>query len=226
MQMSSFFPTYTHLVNPKLKHTYLSFDDKGDLIIKSPPLSTAYIEQLLLKKSAWIRRSQQKIREKKGRYPDFDKNDTLFYKGRGFPFTIQQWEKKKMHLHFDGTCFILYYRSHDPEHFLKHIDSFYKQSAIEQLPSLVDKWADTMRLSYGTLHFRKTKRQWGSCSAKNDISLNTMLMKLPQKLIDYVVVHELAHIRHKHHQKSFWKTVERYLPEYQDAIAELKTYTP
>jgi len=224
--MSSLLPTYTHLVNPKLKHTYLSFDDKGNLIIKSPPISTAYIEQLLIQKSAWIRRAQQKIQKKKGGYPDFDKDGELLYKGEIFPFTLQQWKKKQIALDFDGDRFVLYYHTHDPERFVKHIDHFYKQAAIEAFPFWVEKWARTMEVSYNKLNFRKTKRQWGSCSAKNSISLNTMLMKLPPKLIDYVIVHELAHIRHKHHQKPFWDTVATYLPEYKDAIATLKSYTP
>ena len=75
------------------------------------------------------------------------------------------------------------------------------------------------------LSFRKTKRQWGSCSAKNDLSFNTMMMKLPQDVIQYIIVHELAHITHKHHQKTFWECVEAYLPEYKTQVKELKNYT-
>jgi len=224
--MSSLLPTYTHLVNPKLKHTYLTFDNMGNLIIKSPPVSTDYIEHLLIQKSAWIRRSQQKIQERKGSYPDFNKDSELLYKGEIFSFTLQQWKKKQIALDFDGDRFVLYYHTHDSERFVKHIDRFYKQAAIEILPFLVEKWARIMEVSYNKLNFRKTKRQWGSCSVKNNISLNTMLMKLPPKLIDYVIVHELAHIRHKHHQKPFWDTVAAYLPEYKDAMATLKSYTP
>jgi predicted metal-dependent hydrolase len=52
-----------------------------------------------------------------------------------------------------------------------------------------------------------------------------MLMKLPPTVIAYVVVHELAHIRHKHHQRDFWNLVKRYMPDYQLQIKELHTYT-
>ena len=224
--MSFILPAYKHYIDPKLKHTYLGFNENGDLVVKSPPVSVFYIEQLLIKKSAWIRRAQQKIQEKKGRYPDFDKDAELVYKGEVFPFSLQQWKKKQIALDFDGDRFVLYYHTYDPEQFTKHIDHFYKQAAIETLPFWVERWASTMEVSYNKLNFRKTKRQWGSCSVKNNISLNTMLMKLPQKLIDYVIVHELAHIRHKHHQKPFWDTVATYLPEYKGAIAILKGYTP
>lgn len=51
-----------------------------------------------------------------------------------------------------------------------------------------------------------------------------MMMKLPQDIIEYIVVHELAHIVHKHHQKSFWSLVEKHLPDYKQRIAVLKHY--
>ena len=52
-----------------------------------------------------------------------------------------------------------------------------------------------------------------------------MLMKLPQDVIQYIIVHELAHIKHKHHQKSFWKLVETHIPNYKQHVTELKKYT-
>jgi len=58
-------PRYTHIVNKHLKHTYLSFDEEANLVIKSPKVSQRYIEQLLLKRSAWINRSREKILQKK-----------------------------------------------------------------------------------------------------------------------------------------------------------------
>jgi predicted metal-dependent hydrolase len=82
-----------------------------------------------------------------------------------------------------------------------------------------------MQLFPEAIRFRKTKRQWGSCSGKNVLSFNTMLMKLPEEVIAYVVVHELAHIAHKHHQRSFWKLVGQHMPDYEAHIAELHTYT-
>ncbi len=218
-------PSYTHIVNPKLKHTYLSFDEEGNLIIKSPKVSQRYIETLLLKKSAWITRSKEKIMQKKGKALDFQKETELFFYGEAYPLNLEKHSTKKTRLVFEAQKFTLYYHTYDETLFQKHIDTFYKTKAKEDLPALVSAWADTMQLNYNKLSFRKSKRQWGSCSGKNDLSLNTMLMKLPKNVIDYIIVHELAHIEHKHHQKSFWALVEHYLPEYKTEVAILKTYT-
>ncbi len=224
--MSSLLPAYTHIVNPRLKHTYLLFDDAGTLVIKSPGLSTHHIEQLLIKKSAWIQKSRKKIAAKKGHMPDFSKNPHLYFLGSPFPLLLEKHTAKTTKLHFDNHHFQLTYHTYDPTRFTKHIDTFYKQEAQQYIPPLVTQWAKQMELSFQAIRFRKTKRQWGSCSSGNILNFNTMLMKLPEHLIEYVIVHELSHIDHKHHQRDFWNCVERYLPDYKERVAELKTYTP
>ena len=220
-----FFPQYIHQVNPKLKHIYLSFDEQGNLIVKSPKISQRQIEQMLLKKSSWIRKSQKKWKNKKGKNPHFKRNSTLYFLGIDYPLILLPQNRKRTSLHFTGESFILYYNTYDKQIFQKHIDFFYRSEAKNYIPPLIDKWAKTMNVTPLFLSFRKTKRQWGSCSSSNKISINTMIMKLPPDVIQYVIVHELAHITHKHHQKAFWKHVAYYLPEYQKQIEILKDYT-
>ena len=218
-------PSYTHIVNHRLKHTYLSFDDEGNLIIKSPKVSQKYLEMLLLKKSVWINRSKEKILQKKGKALNFSKEEILYFYGKAYSLVLEEHSKKRSKLIFMQDRFILYYSNYDETVFQKHIDNFYKKKAKEELPPLIEAWSLTMGLTYSGLSFRKTKRQWGSCSGKNALSFNTMMMKLPREAIDYIIVHELSHIKHKHHQKSFWALVECYLPDYKKQVAELKDYT-
>jgi predicted metal-dependent hydrolase len=71
-----------------------------------------------------------------------------------------------------------------------------------------------MQLFYTHVGFRKTKSRWGSCSHKNSLSFSTNLAKTDPHFIEYVVVHELAHIKHKNHSKEFWNEVEKFLPDY------------
>lgn len=221
----SLLPHYTHIVKPKLKHIYLSFDEAGNLIIKSPRVSQEQIERLLLKKASWINRSRQKIQTKKGKLPDFKHNSQLYFLGQSYPVHLMLHDKKRTKLLFDGVAFRLYYHDFDDRTFQAHIDKFYKKETQIYLPSLVEQWSKKMGLSYNNISFRKTKRQWGSCSVKNDLSFNTMVMKLPPDIIQYIVVHELAHIKYKHHQKAFWQCVESYLPDYKIYVNELKNYT-
>ncbi len=223
--MFKHFPHYIHVVKPKLKHTYLTFDNKGNLIISSPEVSQQYIKQLLLKKSNWINKSRKQLLQKKGKPLDFSQEAELYYKGLPYPLKLIEHSKKRINLIFDQELFVLYYHQYDEILFQKHIDTFYKEEAKQFAPLLVEKWSKKMALSPTDIRFRKTKRQWGSCSGKNVLSFNTMIMKLPQDVIQYIIVHELAHIKHKHHQKSFWKLVEYHMPDYKQYVAELKKYT-
>ena len=221
----SLLPQYIHIVNPKLKHIYLTFDNEGNLVIKSPKVPQRKIEQLLLQKASWINNSREKIQQKKGKALDFSKASECYYLGRAYPITLIQHNKKRVKLHFDGEKFFLLYHTYDERLFQTHLDRFYKNEAQEQIPSHVESWVEKMNLAPTAIRFRKTKRQWGSCSGKNVLNFNTMLMKLPLDVIQYIIVHELAHIRHKHHQKAFWQLVESHLPDYKSRIKELKEYT-
>ena len=71
---------------------------------------------------------------------------------------------------------------------------------INRLSELAGKYG----FSYNRVFIRNQKTMWGSCSAKNNINLNIKLVKLPNELIDYVILHELVHIREKNHSKNFW----------------------
>jgi len=215
---------YRHIVNPKLKHTYLKFDEEGNLIIKSPKVSSAYIEKLLISKAAWIAKAQQKFHEKKGKIPTFSIDSKLYYLGQAFPLVLKPHSTSRTTLIHDTDTFILHYGTYDEKLFARHIDRFYKEAAACIIPPLVEKWMHKMALYPKDIVFRKTKRQWGSCSSKNVLSFNTMMMKLPPDVIEYIIVHELSHIKHKHHQQPFWDTVETHLPHYRMLVRELKTY--
>ncbi len=76
------------------------------------------------------------------------------------------------------------------------------------------------------IKFRKAKRRWGSCSIKNELSFNTSLVHLPLECNESVIVHELSHIKHKHHKKDFWLHVKRFMPFYKEYEKTLKNYSP
>jgi predicted metal-dependent hydrolase len=221
----SLLPQYIHIINPKLKHIYLSFNDKGELIIKSPKVSHKQIEHLLLKKASWITKSREKLKLKRGSLLNFSDTPELYFLGESHTLKLIPYEKKRTKLTFDGDSFTLYYSTYDESIFQTRINKFYKEEATHYIPNVVKEWSETMGLTYNNISFRKTKRQWGSCSAKNDLSFNTMMMKLPLDVIQYIIVHELAHIKHKHHQKAFWKFIEEYLPDYKTQVNELKNFT-
>ena len=97
-----------------------------------------------------------------------------------------------------------------------------KQRAIERLAPRFLALAGQHGLNHGRLTWRNQKSRWGSCSVNGNISLNVRLMFLPPELVDYVFVHELAHLKHRDHSRRFWSAVEGMLPGAMQLRRELR----
>ena len=89
-----------------------------------------------------------------------------------------------------------------------------KKIAKQKIMEHVDYYARRMEIDYGSISMRNQKSRWGSCSSKGNLHFNYRLAYLPEELLDYVVVHELAHRRHMDHSAAFWEEVETYYPAY------------
>lgn len=95
------------------------------------------------------------------------------------------------------------------------------------LPGRLEELANKHGLKYRKISIRNTKTRWGSCSHENNINLCIHLMKLPDELIDYVLLHELTHTIHKNHSREFWAKLSELLGENAKTIdKKLKKYRP
>ena len=79
-----------------------------------------------------------------------------------------------------------------------------------------------MGVKFNRITLREQKTRWGSCSGKGNLSFNLKLIMAPRYVLDYVVVHELCHLIHMNHSKSFWNEVESFMPNYKMAEVWLK----
>jgi predicted metal-dependent hydrolase len=95
------------------------------------------------------------------------------------------------------------------------------QSRIVLKDSL-DNWSEVMNLKYTKFRLSSAKTRWGSCSGRDVISLNWRLILTAPDLINYVVIHELAHVKQKNHSDKFWSLVEKYDPDYKAHRKSLK----
>lgn len=96
------------------------------------------------------------------------------------------------------------------------------QKALQVLLEKVEHYARIIGVTYGRITIRNQKTRWGSCSSKGNLNFNCQLMRLPEELQDYVVVHELCHRKEMNHSSDFWKEVEYIMPDYQERRARLK----
>lgn len=98
--------------------------------------------------------------------------------------------------------------------------------AKEYIPNRVEKLALLFGFKYNKIFLKNLRSRWGSCSGKNNINLNIHLMRLPDDLIDYVILHELVHTIHKNHGKYFWAKLEDVLPNSKVFDKQLKKFSP
>lgn len=98
------------------------------------------------------------------------------------------------------------------------------KKAREKLKKRLDEIAAMHRFSYNRLFLRQQKTRWGSCSAKNNINLNLKLARLPDELLDYVILHELVHTRIKNHGVKFWAELEKLMDGARRLDRELSRY--
>ncbi|MFQ5736939.1 MAG: M48 family metallopeptidase [Thermodesulfobacteriota bacterium] len=99
-----------------------------------------------------------------------------------------------------------------------------REEAGRMLAARLGELSKRHGLAYNRLFIRSQKTQWGSCSARKNISLNMRLVELPDELIDYVIIHELVHTRVMNHGKAFWTALERHVPDARKVDAKLRKY--
>lgn len=105
---------------------------------------------------------------------------------------------------------------------IKCIDKYYKEKIQNYIPDFVEMYSKKMNLFPTKISYRKNKRTWGSCNYKNELNFNILLMKYPLYIMEYIVVHELAHIEHKNHSRNFWNLVEEFCPNYKKIERDFK----
>lgn len=102
------------------------------------------------------------------------------------------------------------------------LEKLYREKAREQIEKRAAHFAALMGVDYGRIAIRGQKRRWGSCSGAGNLNFNWKLALMPPEILDYVVVHELAHRKEMNHSPRFWAEVEKILPDYKERRKWLK----
>ena len=100
-----------------------------------------------------------------------------------------------------------------------------KSSAKKYLVDRLNYFSELYNFNYNRVFIRNQRTRWGSCSDKNNINLNIKLMGLPNRLIDYVILHELVHTKIKNHSSDFWGLLGQYVKDVKEANKMLKRYS-
>ena len=151
----------------------------------------------------------------------FDAKDLINRKKEWIESSIQKMSEKSLN---DDEFLLLGETKNYNDYNIKNIDKFYRAEIEKILPQKVEEYSKKMNLFPTSISYRKNKRTWGSCNYKNGLNFNILLMKFPIEVMEYVIIHELSHIKHKNHSKDFWNLVAFYCPNYKEVEKSFKKF--
>ena len=192
-----------HICKPRLKNSYISINDDLKVILKTSKVSRIYIENLLNEKEDWIRKQLFKREQNPPIKINIEDEVLLF----GELYSVDADEAQELRALLNRL------RKPNQNNILRCYDDFYKIFSQGYLSSRTEYYSKIMDLNYKEIKYKKMKSRWGSCSSDRVITFNTGLVKLKKEQIDYVVVHELAHLVHMNHSKNFHSLVQNYFPD-------------
>lgn len=202
---------YSVIVSDRKSYALKILPD-GNLELRIPKRTPVKeIDNILSRHRDWIIES---IRKQKERFL-ISFADGAFVPFMGEKLVIKTGEEGKVSFEDGAICL-------PNENREKCLSEFYRYAAKKYLPGRLAQWANQMGVEYKSVRINSAKGRWGSCSSKVSINFSFRTMMLPVNCIDYVLVHELCHIKHMDHSAAFWAEVEKVLPDYKERERQIK----
>ncbi len=206
------------LIEKEVKHARVRVNEFGDVRIIIPPSFTEEdINALIKKKQKWIDKNLRFF-ENMSKI-ELQRNQILLYGNRYSYFYDSTYDKKVIVDHEHKTV-----RAKRDLLNPSIQKTWLRSIAKKHLTKRTEELAKKLGFYYNKLYIRNQTRKWGNCSKEKNISLNWRLIKAPEFVIDYLIVHELIHTLVMSHTQKFWTLLKSHYPEYQDAMNWLAKY--
>ena len=181
--------------------------------------SVSNIEGFIVSKEKWIRDKLAHCKARSEKKENFEINygSLLLYRGDEYPLRALQGKR----MGFDEQGFFVP-PNLSADHIKDAVIQIYRLLAGRDIAEKVGRLSEQMGLYPKSIKINSAKTRWGSCSSKSNLNFSWMLIMACDDVIDYIVVHELAHLREMNHSPRFWSIVEQFVPDYKDCRRRLK----
>jgi predicted metal-dependent hydrolase len=202
----------------------------ASVIVRVPyRTSERTILKMITDKSGWIRKHRDYYREHVEIRKTRSFSNGSIHPYRGNDLTLNICESQRQFVKFNGKSIEMGLIQHQDETSIrKQLQKAYKNEALTHLPIMLNDILE----KHKELNFRPTglairsmKRRWGSCSGKGKITLSSELIKLNDTCIEYVIVHELCHLKHHNHGAQYYKLLSDLFPDWKKIRKEMKMHT-
>lgn len=217
--------------NKRSKNVSIAIRPMKGVVVNMPYfVSYSFAKNVVEKKQDWILNHLPKIEKIENKATIFTEKTEFSTKYRQLVILPENIENVKTEINPEKII-IKYPGFVDVK--AKEIQNIIKNTVVKALrleaksylPRRTAVLAGQLKFKYNKIFIKNTKTLWGSCSAQNNINLNLHLMRLPDYLIDYVIIHELCHTVEKNHGKRFWELMDSILGDAKKLSKELKTYS-
>ena len=196
--------------------------DASGLTVQAPMrASHNWLEQVLQEKARWV---QDKLAQVQASTPPVQlwrDGEALPFLGENIRLTLLRGSSQRPFL-CDGELHLGVPPSPPSGYVEKQVVGWYRNQALGCFHERAALYAAPLGLAFSSLAISNAKTRWGSCNARGQLRLNWRLIKAPLAQLDYVVAHELAHLRHLDHSPAFWRVVESLYPDYRTARIALR----
>jgi len=213
--------TVDRIIRSKRRTVALIVEYDGSVTVRAPMrLAESAIQEFAEKHVNWVEKKKAEMRAVvPAQSKQYQPGETFLYLGREYSLEVVPAQRKKL---------ILEDRFKIAESALGNAElvfqKWYRQQASLLIPKRVKFFAENHQLHYEKIKITSARTRWGSCSPKNTLNFSWRLMLTPLDVIDYVIIHELAHTVHHNHSKRFWNLVEKFLPDYKERRKQLRQY--
>lgn len=149
-----------------------------------------------------------------------NKLNNILYKGQEYEVKLIAYAGKDTQVIFREEKFLVYINNKTPESKIekeaaRQLKIWLIEKAEEKIKQRTKELCKVIDVNYNNIRIKDTKTRWGSCSSKGNLNFNYRIIMAPQVVMDYIIVHELCHLKHLNHGKEFWNTVAQYMPHYE-----------
>lgn len=215
----------------------IQVDPQKGVIVRSPKkVSEDKIQEVVKNKSKWILEKLDRVNEIKSKpaAKEFMSGEKLPYLGRRYRLKVKDIEDYKgVAVKFYQGKFIIKINSNlnnkeqkRRETIRNELIKWYREHAQEKIKERVNKYKEQIGVEPNNIKVKKQKKRWGSCSNKGNLNFNWKIIMAPMSVVDYIVIHELTHLKYSNHSKGFWKLIEAIIPNYKEKQEWLRINGP
>ena len=194
------------------------------LVIAPERIATARLDAIVARKAEWIvRRLRRAACHAPPASPrEFVSGESVLYLGRHYRLKVDPRATGEAKLRGGWLHVPALGEVQKTAHVRAALVSWLRRHAVERLPERVEAWRSKAGVPMPRVIVANQQKRWGSCNQHGTIRLNWRIIQAPMRLIDYVVVHELVHLRHRGHSRSYWQAVRQVMPDYERRREELR----